>query len=205
MVHSRFITLGGDPVDGNLATKFTRATDCPAAIAQAGLTYVFQRELQDASGKDNGNLAVSTALSIAFALIGCRMIEKWYGNTTSLKGKCIDTAPDKNTASTIAKYGIDAAAMRSHYLKFALTWGVLDTVIFVATTLENPADMPRTVLNIALQNLIPYTRFITGYRRFDKVVKGEWQIVDMPTPEKLAEATKTETSIRSPVLKPTGS
>ncbi|HQX27391.1 MAG TPA: hypothetical protein PKX38_05570 [Alphaproteobacteria bacterium] len=109
------------------------------------------------------------------------------------KNKCIDTKPDEHTISTLDKYGLKAEEAASLY-----RLGIfLHSFLFSFGLVAPNSYQARAISVIGAGGIANDVR---GYRRFNKIAKGEWVIVDMPEPLKVKE--KVPVMSGQPVLAP---
>jgi hypothetical protein len=190
MSQSRYIHLSGDPVAVNepLKKTFYRADDFIGTLVAGGIAYGLNPEFK--TGPDSLTSVFSVAESGAITMLLGRFTTKIIASRAQLEGKCIDTQPDKDAPPTGHKYALAAKRMQDMYRTLLMVRLGFDSVdLFTAlNTHKNPGI---ALTNLALNATPYYTQQISGYRRFDRVINGKWMIVDMPTPEKLAEAAKT--------------
>lgn len=190
----RYITLMGDPIGPRgpkpLLLSLPKRTEVQVAVGALGLTALFNKLAVQATGliseeaAEMGTLRTVTIGNLV-AITMTRVFEKHailsnHGfKKTLLDTKCIDTKPGPDTPPSTDKYGLQAQEARGDYGIFAGVCAFLYGFSAVSTGSSDPL--------LLASGSGQLTRIFSGYRRFDNIAKGKWQIVDMPEPEKAPE------------------
>lgn len=183
-IGDRYITLAGDRPYTPLRKAFFQAADFKAGLMAAGLSFAYE-------GQKNADLSIpvvaATATLMANMLIVgvLRVFEKYllYSEFKNSADLCIDTQPDHNTLPTTPDHMKAASQARLYLAGWGLI-GVITDGYRIAT--GSP------IIHRGLASFSEYTRLYQGYNRFNKVLKGEWAIVDMPPREKVLEKKGSE-------------
>lgn len=209
----RYIRLGGYPLDKPLWKTFHQSA---AAIAPAIIApFVIASDLMMTGGQNLKWLAPFSLLYPVFSIIKCKLFENLFIEQqfpqTSLTYKilmpsqskmlAIDTQPDHPTSpenllnakklrnTMIAANGLTGATVCGGFAYAANHFSSSDISISAADAI--------TGLGIVAEMASPYfATFTAAALRFNKVVKGEFAIVDSPPPrriEKAADAAERQT------------
>ncbi|HRC26277.1 MAG TPA: hypothetical protein PKX87_02475 [Alphaproteobacteria bacterium] len=201
---NRFITLMGDPIGAQgpkpLLLSLPKRTEVQVAVGALGLTALFNHfavqatELLTEAQAEQGALetvVMTNTIVVPFVRYFERklLLPRSGFSESDLAEKCVDTRPDQTTLPSTQKYGFKALSMKYRY------GGWLGVIALVQTpfTIMDLAAGENPALHLAARSG-ELTRLLSGYRRFNKIAKGEWMIVDMPEPEKVPD--------RNPVLRP---
>jgi hypothetical protein len=189
--HERYIRLNGDPHDLPAAASFFMAADVQAgaitAVVGAGLT------LKNLGSESWGILAPIIGQWVP--LYGYtrrrtdkRILDKGFSEL-EIETKRIDTCPDENTPPTVGLYGLKAVKVKQSATRDMTTNIVMGALAAAGLYALDRPDISFYAGTILALNIIPsFVREFSIARRFNKVAKGEWVIVDMPEPEKVPEA-----------------
>jgi hypothetical protein len=201
---NRYITLMGDPIGPHgpkpLLLSLPKRAEVQTAVGALGLTALFNHfavqatEILTEAQAEQGALE-SVVMTNAVTIPLVRYIERKLllpdggFSESDLAEKCVDTHPDKTTLPSTQKYGLSALSMK-HWYRGLLGIYTLVQIPFVITDLAAGGN---PTLRLAARSG-ELARLVSGYRRFNKIAKGEWMVVDMPEPEKAPE--------RAPNLRP---
>lgn len=195
---SRYITLLGDPIHRGPVASFVTAPD----FQVAGLTAAFVAVAGKVAGLSEQEILASTAACfgwnindiIFFRLVLDRVAVKHivpnndslFVQKETLETLCIDTQPDlQQKAESFFKY-------RPGILTSRFAYGA----ICLISTAFSIADLS------ILRDTSEFTRIINGFRRFNKLAKGEWAIVTMPPPEAVHKPAEDEKADLKPAYIP---
>lgn len=188
----RYIKFNGDKIHSSRLQAFAESVGVKAmgisALIAGTLTTAFNHE----AATTIGNTAIAlmggfVALSSYECLSEPRILRPFSEDV--IETKAIDTAPDEKTPPSVDKYGPSATQSKN----MALFYTIFNTVISVLAPKLILPDKPSSeaMLGAALTAapffVVSITESLSAWNRFNKISTGEWVVVDMPTPEKIAE------------------
>lgn len=211
MSQTRYISLAGNPIWNDPATglpaekplryTFHRAADIKAMGLGVLASYLgtsimpmptVTLENGEAYTPDPASMAVVSLFSNIFMIPVLRWMEKFSLRQQgfNLQDKCIDTCPDGATPPSAADDLRRAHYMRFYFMMMGGVFGGLDCVRIVSSVAANGATSDP--LNQIFNGIAAYARAYDGYKRYSKILSGEWRITNMPPPEKITELERKE-------------
>lgn len=186
----RYVSLLGDPIgaDGKpepLHTSFYKAADFKTAGVAAVLSAMLNTAMQASPEMAALTAVVGNVMGLTFFRFcerGARYIAGAGFTVDDIDTKCIDIRPDRNTLPTLNRYGIPAHISKSAYGAVTLL-GLLNDTLHIAGSFNAMATLDS---RISIDSSM-FMRGLNGYSLFDKVVSGEYVIVDMPKPKPVEE------------------
>lgn len=225
MGQRRYLDLLGNPAGKPLRYTFHRAADVKAtlysAIVAACSVFLLPQDTETSTPapESSANVtsgttkagpnpmtweiaATNTTIKNVIDLVLLRWIEKLRldQNRFDIEKKCIDTQPDTDAPPTSPDDLLKAVQMKDYYRFLGILYAAISGTYAITTFLTHGMS-PRTVVDIA-NDSASLTRLYSGYDRYNKVLTGEWRIINMPTPEKIAEAEKKPVEMKTPELAP---
>jgi hypothetical protein len=184
----RYITLLGDQIHRGPVASFVTAPD----FQVAGLTAAFVAVAGRVAGLSEQEIVASTAACFGLNVLDsalCRFLDErialrhiipnndsFFVESSTLENLCIDTQPDE--AEKIESLVQHSRGISISMLGYCL-FGLIQSVLSIG-------------LGKVINDASHFTRLYNGFRRFNKLAKGEWAIVTMPPPEAVRKPAEEE-------------
>lgn len=177
-IADRYITLSGDKPYTPLRKAFFQAADFKAGLMASGLGFAYYGQKDpDPASAVGAVIAIFTINTLIAGLV--RVYEKFHIHSPfKNENLCIDTQPDKDTPLTKPEHLVMASRGKFSYAALGTISLVMDSYR-IATGVS--------VVDTVLFRAAECTRCYQGYERYDKIIKGDWVIVDMPPIEKVMQ------------------
>lgn len=186
----RYITLDGRAIDANcqpehwLRHEFNN-TGNHATIALAALSKILYTE-------SSFGIPLTASLLVKAPLkMGEHFMLKLHFGKAAPTTLCIDTRPDQKTVP-VSQYAPAVHKMsRFHQINTAICGGI---PIILTAQLSSffPSATEYLLLCSSSAYAAGFSDSLNGAARFNKVAKGEWAIVNWPSPKKVTEEKKNE-------------
>ncbi|MEM7651319.1 MAG: hypothetical protein AAF204_04470 [Pseudomonadota bacterium] len=204
----RYETPQGDPIHGNRILNACMADD----VKVMGISGIFVAAAHNFTFNSAEGLNQSLYLhfehSVLDVLINRLLFEKvalnrfsddgfLLGSSESLREFCVDKFPEpEDVINSHNKHGEKIHNARFYYALLLAT----DLLVTLATSIgQMVKGSPDGYINYIAVRSVDITRMFQGFRRFNKLAKGQWAIVDTPPPEKVTKKEDIDDLAYTPV------